>query len=61
MGWGSAKNPQCDGLTIEQLQSLDFSQIDFSEFYADAFDKANGPSSGELQGLIENYIQQSLQ
>ena len=60
MSWGSAKNPLCDGLTIEQLQSLDFSQIDFSEFYADALDKANGPSSGELQGLIENYIQQSL-
>ena len=60
MGWGSAENPQCDGLTIEQLQSLDFSQIDFSEFYADALDKANGPSSDELQGLIETYIQQSL-
>jgi hypothetical protein len=45
---------------MEQLQALDFSQIDFSEFYADAFDKANGPSGGELQGIIDNYIQQSL-
>jgi conjugal transfer mating pair stabilization protein TraN len=60
MGWGGPENPQCGGFTMEQLQSLDFSQIDFSEFYADAFDKANGPSGGELQGIIDNYIQQSL-
>jgi len=60
-GWGSAQNPNCDGITIEQLQSLDFSQIDFSEFYADAMDKATSPGSGELQGIIENYIQQSYQ
>lgn len=61
IGWGSAQNPNCDGITIEQLQSLDFSQIDFSEFYADAMDKATSPGSGELQGIIENYIQQSYQ
>jgi len=59
--WGSARSPNCDGITIEQLQSLDFSQIDFSEFYADAMDKATSPGSGELQGIIENYIQQSYQ
>lgn len=55
--WGSAKNPNCDGISIEQLQSLDFSQIDFSEFYADAMDQANSPDSGELQDVIQNYIQ----
>jgi len=61
IGWGDAKNPNCGGITIEQLQSLDFSQIDFSEFYADAMDKATSPGGGELQGIIENYIQQSYQ
>lgn len=37
-GWGSKSNPEnpdCTGFTVEQLQSLDFSQIDFSDFYAD--------------------------
>lgn len=37
-GWGSKSNPDnpdCTGFTVEQLQSLDFSQIDFSDFYAD--------------------------
>ena len=31
--WGNAKNPSCQPLTIGQLQSLDFSKIDFSEMY----------------------------
>lgn len=60
IGWGSAQSPNCDGITLEQLQSLDFSQIDFSEFYADAMDKANSPSGNELQGIIQNYIEQSF-
>lgn len=61
IGWGSTQNPNCDGITIEQLQSLDFAQIDFSEFYADVMGDANSPSGGELQGIIENYIEQSYQ
>lgn len=33
-GWGEAKAPDCSGFSIAQLQSLDFAQMDFSEFYA---------------------------
>jgi conjugal transfer mating pair stabilization protein TraN len=35
--WGSdtARDPDCSGFSIAQLQSLDFSRIDFSEFYAE--------------------------
>ena len=35
--WGSntAQNPDCSGFSVAQLQSLDFSRIDFSEFYAE--------------------------
>jgi len=61
INWGSSEAPNCTGISIEQLQSLDFSQIDFSEFYADAMGDANSPDSGELQGIINNYIQQSYQ
>ncbi len=35
LGWGSPKNPNCGGLTPAQLTSLDFSLMNFSEFYAD--------------------------
>ena len=33
--WGSAKHPNCKGFTIEELQQLDFSAMDLSEFIAD--------------------------
>jgi hypothetical protein len=32
-GWGSGQNPDCSGFTIPELQSLDFSKMDLSEFY----------------------------
>ena len=35
--WGSntAQNPDCSGFSVAQLQSLDFSRLDLSEFYAE--------------------------
>ena len=33
-GWGSAQSPDCSGFTIAQLQSLDFSSMDLTKFYA---------------------------
>jgi len=34
MGWGDAQHPQCAGFTVAQLQALDFSRMDLTEFYA---------------------------
>jgi conjugal transfer mating pair stabilization protein TraN len=33
-GWGSGKAPDCSGFTIPQLQQLDFSRMDLTEFYS---------------------------
>jgi conjugal transfer mating pair stabilization protein TraN len=33
-GWGSEVNPSCTGFTVGELQSLDFSRMDLSTFYA---------------------------
>ncbi len=33
--WGTAKNPDCSGFTIEELGSLDFERMDLGEFEAD--------------------------
>jgi conjugal transfer mating pair stabilization protein TraN len=33
--WGGARTPDCSGLSIAELQSLDFSRMDLSEFYAE--------------------------
>ena len=39
-GWGNALAPDCSGLTVAELQGLDFSQMDLSEFYAEIVPKA---------------------
>lgn len=33
-GWGSAQSPDCSGFTVTQLQALDFSKMNLTEFYA---------------------------
>ena len=33
--WGAPKSPDCGGFTLTQLQSLDFSRMDLTEFYAE--------------------------
>jgi len=34
-GWGAAESPDCGGFTVSQLQALDFSRMNLSEFYAE--------------------------
>ena len=34
LGWGSPQKPACAGFTVAQLQALDFSRFDLTEFYA---------------------------
>ena len=35
IGWGSPEAPDCRGLSPEEFQSIDFSQIDLSEYIDD--------------------------
>lgn len=44
-GWGSGPSPSCGGMTVTQFQSLDFSLIDFSSFYADIKPDLNANST----------------
>ena len=56
------KNPNCSGLTLAQLQSLDWSRIDFAEFIADVFPKAPdgtflvNKNSTRVQDRVTNYF-----
>ena len=57
LDWGGAKSPECDGFTGEQLAALDFSVIDFSEYFADAFANITGsPDNATLESIIDAYI-----
>jgi conjugal transfer mating pair stabilization protein TraN len=46
-GWGSARNPDCSGFTVAQLQALDFARMDLSEFYASIVPTL--PNAGTVQ------------
>ena len=59
-GWGGAKSPDCSGFTIAQLQALDFSRMDLSEFYAEI--APTMPDAGALgqhaQQRVNSYFSQ---
>ena len=51
-GWGGPKSPDCSGFTVPQLQNLDFSSMDLSEFYASIVPKL--PNTGAIQDANTN-------
>lgn len=60
MVWGTARNPDCRPLTLDQLVRIDFSTIDMSEFYGDLTARAqdNAKKSvtpSRIQSRIQNY------
>lgn len=59
-GWGSARNPDCSGFTLQQIEGLDFNKMNLSEFYSDVMHKAeNGTTPSNKQA--EDRIKESLQ
>lgn len=48
LGCGGPENPQCGGLTTEQLAQLDFSKMNFSEVFADMASKGKVPNVAQL-------------
>lgn len=55
IGFGSGKSPDCRGLTVDELQHLDFSAINFADFYDDL---ENGTTLPADQTLIDRVKQQ---
>lgn len=57
LGFGDPKQPQCQGLTIEQLAQLDFSKIDFSDMLADIVASTRTPNPDKLMSGIQRSMQ----
>jgi len=57
-GWGGAKSPDCSGFTVAQLQSLDFSRMDLTEFYAEIAPKMPdvGAMRQQAQQRVNSYF-----
>ena len=59
LDWGEAESADCRGLTPEELTQIDFAEVDFSEFYADALMSAGlvtCPGASDLEQTIEDRI-----
>ena len=56
LSFGSAKDPQCQGLSFEQLGQIDFEKIDFTEFVEELQDKINTKELAKrLKKLAEDF------
>lgn len=58
MGWGNAKHPQCRGLTIEEIQRLDFGQMDLSEAFDEVRERLSKISIPKVQSQMKQRLQQ---
>jgi len=57
IGWGSPELPNCQAFSLEQLQQIDFSKIDFSEIYEDINNNITIPNPEELGDKIKEEVQ----
>ena len=48
--------PDCRGLTLSELMSLDFNKMDFSEFYAEIVKRMKLPNVGDVQARVNSSL-----
>ena len=60
ISWGSPKSPNCRGFTPEEFQRLDFSKMDFSEWYEDIQKRIRenfGVFKSEVPKKVKSYYE----
>ena len=57
ISWGSPGSQNCRGLTPQEFEQLDFSQIDMSEFYEDVLREVEVPDSSTIEAVVEKNKQ----
>ncbi len=56
IGWGSADNPNCQGLSAESLQKVDFSKINLTEVYGDVLAGYKNHDVAEIQQSLKSQL-----
>lgn len=56
IGFGSASSPNCRGITIDELQSINFDTLNFANFYSDLEDGSTIPEDSELLEKAKQII-----
>lgn len=60
IGFGSGKHPDCRGITVDELQSLRFDRMDFSNFYSDLNAGTTIPSDSALAERVKEQVASAL-
>lgn len=56
ISWGKPEEPNCQGLTLAQLQSLDFEQMDFADFIEEIQEKIDSQKlAAKLKSMAEGF------
>ena len=55
--WGTPENPRCRGFTPEELQMIDFSQIDLSEYFTSIQTNLTSDIKNNAEQRIQNFYQ----
>lgn len=56
IGWGTVDSPNCEGLTPEQFQSIDFSQIDLTEYIDDMEVRAQSEIDTQINDSVADDL-----
>ena len=61
IGFGSGDTPDCGGITVPQLQGINFDLINFADFYTDLINNQKIPDSGVMVQQIKDRIAAQVQ
>jgi len=56
INFGSGGKTDCRGLTLEEIMSLDFDKMDFSEFFADILKRMKIPNVGDISARVNGSL-----
>ncbi|WP_420024748.1 conjugal transfer protein TraN (plasmid) [Cereibacter azotoformans] len=52
--WGSAKRPNCNGLKLDEIETIDWDKIDLSEAFGDMMNEATVPASKDVKKYMRD-------
>lgn len=61
VGFGSGDNPDCRGITVPELQGIDFDKINFADFYNDLMDNQKIPDTDAMVKQVKDRIANQVQ
>lgn len=56
VGFGSGKSPDCRGITVKELEGIDFDKVNFADFYDDLMNNQKIPDTATQVKLIKDRI-----